>query len=67
VGLDVGADTPEQIALAVMAEIQAFFARRPGGFLRDRAGTIHDRSAEVELPPLAAALHGVRACPTEAG
>ena len=41
-GLDIGGDTPDQIALAVLAEIQAVIAGRPGGFLRDRAAPIHD-------------------------
>jgi xanthine/CO dehydrogenase XdhC/CoxF family maturation factor len=41
-GLDIGAETPEQIALAVLAEIQAAMTGRPGGFLRDRATPIHD-------------------------
>ena len=65
-GLDVGADTPEQIALATLAEIQGFFTRRPGGFLRDHEGPIHDRAVDSVLPPIAATFHGVRACPTEA-
>ena len=41
-GLDLGADGPEAIALALLAEIQAVLARRPGGPLRDRKGPIHD-------------------------
>ena len=41
VGLDVGAETPEEIALAAVAEIQATRAGRAGGSLRDRAGRIH--------------------------
>ncbi len=40
-GLDIGGDTPDQIALAVLAEIQAVTADRPGAFLRDRAAPIH--------------------------
>lgn len=43
VGLDIGAETPEEIALAVAAEIRAVFAGRPGGALAQRAGPIHDR------------------------
>lgn len=31
VGLDIGANTPETIALAIVSEIQAVLARRPGG------------------------------------
>ena len=42
-GLDIGAETPDEIALAVFAEIQAVLAGRPAGFLKDRAGPIHTR------------------------
>jgi xanthine/CO dehydrogenase XdhC/CoxF family maturation factor len=41
-GLDVGADTPDEIALAIVAEIQAVRTGRRGGSLRERAGAIHD-------------------------
>ncbi len=41
VGLDIGADTPETIALSIIAGIQAVAAGRPGGFLRDRSGPIY--------------------------
>jgi xanthine dehydrogenase accessory factor len=44
VGLDIGAETPEAIALAIVAEIQAVFANRTGGMLRDRKTPIHARS-----------------------
>lgn len=42
VGLDIGAESPEQVALAMVAEVQAFFAIRSGGSLRDKEGPIHD-------------------------
>ncbi|HEX4751027.1 MAG TPA: XdhC/CoxI family protein [Bryobacteraceae bacterium] len=45
-GLDIGADGPEQVALAVAAEIQASLNHRSGGLLRDRAGSIHAQSSE---------------------
>jgi len=41
VGLDLGAETPEQIALAIVAEIQAVSSGRNGKSLRSRAGPIH--------------------------
>jgi xanthine/CO dehydrogenase XdhC/CoxF family maturation factor len=44
VGLDIGATTPEGIALSIIAEIQSFLSGRSGGFLRDRNGSIYDRS-----------------------
>jgi xanthine dehydrogenase accessory factor len=42
-GLDIGAETPEQIALSILSEVQATFARRAGGALRERDGSIHGR------------------------
>jgi xanthine/CO dehydrogenase XdhC/CoxF family maturation factor len=42
-GLDIGAETPEQIALSILSEVQATFAKRPGGALRERDGSIHGR------------------------
>jgi xanthine dehydrogenase accessory factor len=42
-GLDIGAETPEQIALSILSEVQATFAKRPGGPLRQRDGSIHGR------------------------
>ncbi len=43
IGMDIGAETPAEIALAIAAEIQAVCAGRSGGFLKSRKGPIHDR------------------------
>lgn len=41
VGLDIGAETPEEIALAIIAEIRSVLSRRNAGFLRERDSGIH--------------------------
>jgi len=51
VGLDVGAETPEQIALAIVGEVQAVHHGARGGMLRDRARALH---ADVAIAVLAA-------------
>ena len=43
-GLDIGALSPEEIALAIIAEVKAVFAKREGGFLRLRHLPIHERT-----------------------
>lgn len=41
-GLDIGAEGPEEVAHAIIAEILAVIRGREGGPLRDRRGPIHD-------------------------
>jgi xanthine dehydrogenase accessory factor len=47
IGMDLGAETPEEIALSIISEIKAVCAARGGGFLRDRAAPIHDEHESV--------------------
>lgn len=42
VGLDLGGNTPETVALAILAEMQTRLTGRIPGSLRDRSGPIHD-------------------------
>lgn len=48
VGLDIGAEAAEEIALSIMAEIKAVLSNRQGQSLRERSATIHEDSP-VEL------------------
>jgi len=48
IGLDIGAETAEEIALSVLAEMKAVEAGRDGSFLRNRSEFIHSRLEPVE-------------------
>lgn len=43
-GLEIGADSPEEIALSICAEIMSSFTGKEGGMLRKKSNPIHDRS-----------------------
>lgn len=49
IGLDLGAETPEQIAMAIVGEVQATERGARGGPLRERARPLHSRLATVVL------------------
>ena len=54
VGLDIGAESPEEIALAILAEIVSVFRRRDARPLRERRGPIHAPAPETAVLLLAA-------------
>lgn len=48
IGLDIGAEAPDEIALSIVSEIQAKFTRRNGRSLKDHDGPIHQRETNSD-------------------
>ncbi len=51
VGIDTGAESPQEIALSIVTEALAISQRRTAGFLKDRDGPIHSRRT-LSIGPL---------------
>jgi xanthine/CO dehydrogenase XdhC/CoxF family maturation factor len=63
IGLDVGGESPDEIALAAVAEAQAVLQGRPGGSLRERRAPLHTRTqTPVVDSPALDAISAAGAC-----
>jgi len=45
IGLDIGAEAPDEIAISIISEVQGKFSNRSGGFLKYRNAPIHQRDS----------------------
>jgi xanthine dehydrogenase accessory factor len=61
-GLDLGGDSPDEVALSAVSEIQAVVHHRPGGSLRDRQTPLHTRTQT----PLVRSVPVAASCPLNA-
>jgi xanthine dehydrogenase accessory factor len=57
-GLNLGAETPEEIALAVVSEIQRVFSGGSGDSLRESKMSIHESQKTQQLSPNACRISG---------
>ncbi len=48
IGIDIGAETPDEIAIAIIAEIMGKFTHREAGYLKFRSGPIHRRDTSSD-------------------
>lgn len=65
VGLDIGAETSEEIALSVLAEIKAVLNKKPGTPLRQKRDVIHSRSANETIVPVDKKKHSILVSPPD--
>ncbi len=49
IGLDIGAETPEDIALSIVSEIKTVFSKTKGSFLKNKNKPIHERAIRNQL------------------
>jgi xanthine/CO dehydrogenase XdhC/CoxF family maturation factor len=67
IGLDLGSETPIEVALAIVAEVQAAMTSTTGRRLRERVGPIHAVPRGASATPLAGATSSATAAEGERG